>query len=488
MPIISVNDLIGFPFGLLAGLIFGWIAAKLLLSGRFSVLASENKAEIATLTENIRNKTSEIEQLKKGIDGYQSKIDTNQIIISDLQKKCTELETLFKKEREEVLHRESFATESRKNLMDTFTALSSSALKENNRSFMELALSSFSKYMDAARHDLNVKSIEVKEIVKPVRDALERYDKHVQIMELEREKAYGTLTQQIFALSEEQKNLQKETGKLVKALQEPHTRGRWGEITLKRVAELAGMTEKCDFFQQETAQSENGLMRPDMIVRLPGSRNIIVDAKVPLSAYLDAVETETDANRNLLLETHARHVQSHIQKLAQKTYWTQFKPTPEFVVLFIPGENFFSAALNKKPNLIEEGVEKGVIIATPTTLISLLKAVSYGWRQELASENAQAISELGHELYERLFLVSSHINKLGKDIEKCMHTYNQMVGSIEKRVFVSARKFENLGVTLKGNNKIGDFDPIMQKARQLDIQDDTDMILPISENADLNTE
>jgi DNA recombination protein RmuC len=474
MPPLAMTDFISFPSGMLIGLLLGWIIVRLLLSGRIAAMTLEFRSESATLTENLRNRVAEIDRLNAELTRSHAKTDETQALISDLEKKVTGLETLLKTEREGAEHLKTFLIDSKSLLSDSFKALSMNALNENSHSFMALASTSFSKYMEAAKSDLSLKSMEVKEIVKPVREALDRYDRHVQILELEREKAYGALTQQMTALSEDQKNLQKETGKLVKALQVPHTRGRWGEITLKRVAELAGMAEKCDFYQQESAQSETGVMRPDMIVRLPGNRNIIVDAKVPLSAYLDAVEAETDDLRKNLLETHARHVESHIQKLSQKSYYTQFKPTPEFVVLFIPGENFFSAALDKNPNLIEEGVQKGIVIATPTTLIALLKAVSYGWRQEAATENAQAISDLGHELYERLFLLSTHVNKVGGDIEKAMNSYNQMIGSIEKRVFVSARKFEQLGVRLKKEGKIEIADPLIHKARKLEITDEND--------------
>ena len=465
---IPLTDTMLFPLGILAGFIFGWIAARLLVHQKFSRIITDDRVEIATLEENNRNKIKDIEQLSQSIDHLRIQVEDKQAEISDLNQTRAELETLLKREREDASRNKNFITQSHDQLIHTFKALSANALKENNQSFVDLAVHSFSSFLDQARHDLNMKSTEVRDIVKPVKDALERYDKHVQLMELEREKAYGGLTRQMLMLSREQKELQRETGKLVKALQTPHTRGRWGEITLKRVAELSGMTEKCDFFEQETAQSDTGAMRPDMIVRLPNNRNIIVDAKVPLSAYLDAIDAETDQERDRLLHTHAGHVQTHVQKLAQKSYWTRFKPTPEFVVLFIPGENFFSAALKKNPNLIEEGVAKGIVIATPTTLISLLKAVSFGWRQEKTSENALAISELGHELYERLYMISSHVNKLGKDLDKSVQSYNQMIGSLEKRVFVTARKFEHLGVSRKQGQSIGHPEAIALKARQID--------------------
>ncbi|MCJ7617399.1 MAG: DNA recombination protein RmuC, partial [Desulfobacterales bacterium] len=284
-----------------------------------------------------------------------------------------------------------------------------------------------------------------------------------------REKAYGGLSQQVHSLVETQQILQKETGKLVKALRVPHVRGRWGEITLKRVAELSGMQNRCDFFEQQSAADDNGTMRPDMIVYLPGNRQIVVDAKVSLSSYLEALEAETEEERESFMAQHAKHIQTHMHQLAQKAYWKQFSPTPEFVVLFIPGENFFSAALVKNPQLIEEGVNKGVILATPTTLISLLKTVSFAWRQENVSENAKAISELGRELYIRLNSMAKHINKLGRDIERCTITYNDTIGSFESRVLTSARKFKELGISLPGDKDIVGIGPAKEKARKIDI-------------------
>lgn len=287
-------------------------------------------------------------------------------------------------------------------------------------------------------------------VVQPLKDSLDRYDHHVQEMEKSRQHAYGTLTEQIRSLIDTQAGLHRETGNLAKALRVPHVRGRWGEMTLKRVAELSGMAERCDFFEQQAVNTEEGLQRPDMIVTLPGRRCIVIDAKVPLTAYLESLETGTDADRKRHLENHARQVQSHIQKLAAKSYWSQFQPSPEFVVLFIPGENFFSAALSQAPELIEYAASKGVILATPVTLISLLKTVAFGWRQEAGETNAREIHRLGCELYERLGLMAGHFQHLGKDIEHCVVSFNQMVGSYQKRVLPALRKLTELGVSGKG--------------------------------------
>jgi len=303
-------------------------------------------------------------------------------------------------------------------------------------------------------------------IVQPLKDTLDRYDHHVQEMEKSRQHAYGTLSEQIRSLIDTQAGLHRETGNLAKALRVPHVRGRWGEMTLKRVAELSGMAERCDFFEQQSVNSEEGLLRPDMIVTLPGQRCIVIDAKVPLSAYLESLEAETDADRNRHLEMHARQVQSHIQKLAAKSYGSQFQPSPEFVVLFIPGENFFSAALSQAPELIEYGASKGVMLATPVTMISLLKTIAFGWRQEAGETNAREIHRLGCELYERFGLMAGHFQRLGKDIDHCVAGYNQMVGSYQKRVLPSLRKLTDLGVSGKGGTVPAEAAPIEKRPVQ----------------------
>jgi DNA recombination protein RmuC len=287
-------------------------------------------------------------------------------------------------------------------------------------------------------------------------------------MERSRETAYGSLRQQVGALLKSQNDLQKETGRLARAMRVPHVRGRWGELTLRRTVELAGMTKYCDFTEQTTVRAAEGRFRPDMIVRLPEGRRIIIDAKVPLSAYLDALDAETDEKAETCLTTHAKQVQNHIHQLAQKSYWAQFDQSPEFVVLFIPGENFFSAALTKNPNLIEIGAERRVILATPTTLISLLRTIAMGWQHTQAAENTHIISQLGRELYERLHLMLEHVNHLGKNLERCVGDYNKFVGSFTRRVIVSARKFEDLGIPAKDDRPLSDVDPIDAAPRPSD--------------------
>jgi len=325
--------------------------------------------------------------------------------------------------------------------------LSKEALFDNSARFMELADKYFSSYVKEARKDFDIKGNEILRTVDPVQQTLDKYETHLNIMEKDREKAYGSITEKLLEMGRNQNLLHIETGNLVKALRVPHVRGRWGEITLKRVAELSGMSEYCDFQEQLSSGSGKGSIRPDMVVTLPENRKIIIDSKVPLMAYLDALEAQGDKQREERMKDHGRQVLMHISNLSSKNYFQHFSPTPEFVVLFIPGENFFSAALTYYPDLIEKGIEKGVILATPTTLIALLKAVSYSWKQKKSYENAEEIRNLGVELFSRLCSMTDNINHLGKDIEKCVATYNRTVGAMETRVMSTAKKLDSLEVS-----------------------------------------
>ncbi|MGM0644150.1 MAG: DNA recombination protein RmuC [Thermodesulfobacteriota bacterium] len=292
-----------------------------------------------------------------------------------------------------------------------------------------------------------------------IKETLDKYEETLNASERRRQKEYGSLSQRLADMAQTQQALSKETGNLSKALRVPHVRGRWGELTLKRAVEIAGMAEHCDFEVQVNSENADSALRPDMVIRLPGGRTIVVDAKVGLDAYLNALEAGSEQERKACMDRHAGQIVKHITSLSSKQYYKQFANTPEFVVLFIPGENFFSAAVESRPDLIETGVHKGVIPATPTTLIALLKSVAYSWTQEKGRENAAELRKLGVELYERLCSMTDNINRLGRDIERCVKTFNTTVGSVENRVLVSARKFHSLGGAGKTMNDPQSVDP-----------------------------
>ena len=440
-----------------AGGLITWLVCRLRYSSKLAAALTEFREAQSGLQETINRQVGELEQLTTRLAQTESALE---IKIREL----IELTGLKSAAEEKAANLEKV----QEKLPDLFRSVSLKVMQDNNKAFMDLAGTTMSKYFSAAASDLDTRRRTISDIVKPVNEALDRYDLHIRELERAREKAYGGLLQQVESLAQSQNALQQETGKLTSALSRPHVRGRWGEITLKRVAELAGMQNHCDFIEQVSVSSTgDGLLRPDMIIQLPAGRNIVVDSKVPLASYLEAQAASSDAEREALMENHVRHVQTHIRQLSKKAYWTQFQPTPEFVVLFIPGENFFSAALARDPNLIETGAANQIILATPTTLISLLKTIDMGWRQEALTENAKVISALGNDLYQRLSVMTGHFKDLGRDIERATESYNKMVGSYERRVLATARKFNGLGLTLKSDTPLPEVDLIEKQPRQL---------------------
>jgi DNA recombination protein RmuC len=391
------------------------------------------------------------------------------------------LELALELERRASNEKIELVTQASDELRNAFKAMASDALKNNNLSFLELAKASLERFQSEARGDLENRQKAVADLVAPVRDSLNKVDAQIQQLEVARGDAYGELRAQVQSLITTQKELQSETGNLVRALRTPNVRGRWGEIQLRRVVEIAGMLSYCDFTEQGSVTTETGRLRPDLVVKLPGGKNVVVDAKTPLQAFLDAFETTDEDARRACLANHARQVRDHMNTLSGKKYWEQFESTPEFVVMFLPGETFFSAALEQDSTLIEHGVLKRVIPASPTTLIALLKAVNYGWNQEKLARNAQQISELGKELHDRLRLLAGHITSVGTGLDRAVESYNKAVASLESRVMVSARKFAELGASVAED--IPELEPIDTTARALSFDWEEENALP-QPNAD----
>jgi DNA recombination protein RmuC len=338
-------------------------------------------------------------------------------------------------------------TEAREQLSTQLKAMCSEALQGNSRQFMELAKSQFEQLQQSAQHDLASRQQAVEHLVKPIKESLEKVGTEVKTLEASRRQDYGRLTEQVRSLAETNDRLRSETGNLVTALRAPNVRGRWGEMQLRRTVEAAGMLDYCDFTEQETGGEDGRRLRPDLIVKLPGGRNVVVDAKTPLQALLDGLDDSLDdAARVAKMQDFKRHIRDHVAKLTAKGYWQQFSPTPDFVVMFLPGESFYRAAIEQDPELLELHANARVIIASPTTLITLLRAIAVGWREERVAESARAVSELGRELYERLATMVDHFGTVGKRLDGAVQAYNQTVGSLERRVLVSARRFPEHGI------------------------------------------
>jgi DNA recombination protein RmuC len=444
--------------GLLMGLLCGGLVAWLWTRLASERIVRETEARAAAASGECNSIRSELELHKRQIVQLQRELRDTELAKAAVEARGEQLQRGVDEQR--ALLKQAEAA-----LANAFKSLAADALSHNNQQFLLLARESLSALEARAVADLEHRQKAIEGVVVPVKQSLERMDEQIRAIESSRGQAYGALSAQLQSLMQTQSALRSETGNLVKALRAPAVRGRWGEIQLKRVVEIAGMLAYCDFLEQHSYQGPEGKLRPDLRVTLPGGRNIIVDAKAPLQAYLDALEAPAEEVRLARLKDHARQVRDHMAKLSAKSYWDYLEPTPEFVVLFLPGETFFSAALEQDPSLIEQGVAQRVILATPTTLIALLRAVAYGWRQEQLAENAQRISELGKELYDRLGSTAATIGGLGAALASCVEKYNRAVGSLESRVMTAARRFKELGVSAKA--EIPALEPVETVPREL---------------------
>lgn len=439
MVFIAVNLLVGFVFGALMGGIL-WVVSQ--RARRLQITAIDDMRQQLHSTQQT---IILLEERARVLSTWEARAHALQEELQRTQGEAVRLKSELGHAETRTVEQRQALEQAEEKFTQAFKALSSDALAQNNRAFLALAQSVFEKTQQAMQHDITLKHQSLESLLKPVGTALSQMGEQMQHLEKSRIDAYSGLKQQVQDLLTSQKELRGETTQLVRALKAPAARGRWGEIQLRRVVEMAGMIQHCDFNEQVSQTSEAGLIRPDMVVNLPGGKQIIVDAKTPLSAYLEALDAPDDATRLLKLQEHAAQVKTHVQQLSAKSYWSQFEATPEFVVLFLPGEPFFSAALEHDPTLIEVGVKARVLIATPTTLIALLRATAYGWHQEQIAESAQEISRLGQELFKRLQDMGGHMNRVGRHLGAAVDAYNQTVGTLERRVMVSARRFQDLG-------------------------------------------
>ncbi len=408
----------------------------------------EAALEQATLVERLRHRE---EQLQAADDLRAREARSCEALKEEntqLRTRLAGLETSLLEQQKAAQEKMILLEEAKKRLGDAFQALSAEALRANNQAFIEQAKLSLERYQESALTDLKHRQQTISDLVQPLRESLARVDSSIAEMEKTRAGSYATLMEQIKTMGTAGQQLQRETANLVKALKMPTVRGKWGELQLRRAVELAGLVEHCDFVEQKSHATDGGRLRPDMMIRLPGNLNVVVDAKAPLMAYLESLEQEDEEGRRERLRQHARQIQNHINILGNKQYFAQCDPTPEFVVLFLPGESFFSAALAENPQLIEYGVERKVVLATPTTLIALLKLISYAWRQEHLTRNTEEVRILGKQLYERIETMLDHFSTLGKSLDRSVEYYNKAMGSLEGRVLVTARKFKELGAAL----------------------------------------
>lgn len=387
-----------------------------------------------------------------------------------LQESLAILETRIKDQDALQRERDSLFELATARLAAAVSDLANQSLKSNSENFLRLAEQNLATHQEKAKRELGDREQAIESLVKPIRETLQQSQQQIAELEKARSEAYGSIKSQLESMQSSQKTLAQETQNLVNALRRPEVRGRWGEITLRRLVELAGMVEHCDFQEQVHTVDDDKIIRPDMIVRMPDRRELVVDVKTPLDAYLEAVEAKDDVQRKLGLERHARNVREHVRKLAAKSYWDQFSQSPEFVILFIPGDQFLSAALNEDPELIDSALSQQIILATPTSFVALLKAVAYGWRQLALAENAEEIRQLAEDLYGRLAAFVGHMNRVGKQLAGSIDTYNKAVGSLERKVLPGARKFVELGIRPK--KVIEPVEPMESLPRTMNESDD----------------
>jgi DNA recombination protein RmuC len=446
-----------------------WILASALIGGGLAwafcslIYRSRRLEVVQTLDTQLVTRTVQLEDLRNQLANLHQEYDDFRKEFRLMEVAKVSAETKLLDSQHHIESQRAMLDEAKLTLSDTFRSLASEALAGNNQGFLALAEEKFKSLKDETAIELNHRHTSLEALMRPLSESLRTYQQETKDLEDKRLREFSSVSEQLKHLATAQSTLQTETSKLVNALRSPHVRGRWGEIALRRTAELAGMSAYCDFHEQPSVLTETGRLRPDMVVKLPAGRDVVVDSKVPLSAFLDSLEANTDESRDMALKRHAGHVKSHIRQLASKEYWDQFPSAPEFVVLFIPNDSFLAAAAEQDPSLIESALTQKIVIATPTTFIALLRAIAYGWRQEQVAEGAQRISLLGQELAERMGTMAEHFSKVGHALGRAVESYNATVASLENRILPSARKFQQLGVNPRKD--IPDLQPLEQSPR-----------------------
>jgi DNA recombination protein RmuC len=459
-------------FSLLLGVIIGVALTFLLTRSKNSssnadtALKLEFEAERSRLQSDLNNAKRALEEQKQYTNQREVYIGELNAQLFNLNSQKATLEEKLRNEMRNAAEKLSVINEAQQKMTDSFSALSKQALDQNNQSFVSHAEQVFKRFQESAQSDLQQRQEKISEIVLPVQESLALVDSHISELERERLDAYATIREQISQMTNSQQKLSDTTSQLVNVLRNTKTRGRWGEIQLRRVVELAGMTSYCDFCEQFSVAGEDGRQQPDMIIKLPSQRTIVIDAKAPMDAFLSAHDaTDDEVKRHHFLQ-HAKSLRRHVGQLSLKSYAENFSPSPEFVLMFLPSEAIYSAALEHDADLIEYGALKNVIIATPSTLIALLKAAAYGWQQEAVTKEVKQVGELGKQLYKRLVSMTEHIVKVGESLDKSVKSYNSMIGSIERSVLPSARRFKDLHVIGGASEEIAALETIERVSRE----------------------
>jgi len=446
------------------------------MSGQLAALNRQRDAVLDQLREessrraSIEAVASRIPDLEKEVEARSIGLAQSQRAILEITKEKESLAATMEAERKGFGEKLKLLEQAKSALADAFNALSGAALRSNSEEFLKLAKASLGQFQEGAKNELAMREQAITQMMGPIREALAKFEGKVHALEVAREGAYQGLVQQVSQLLDTGRQLRSETSNLVQALRSPVIRGQWGEIQLRRVVEMAGMLNYCDFAEQETLKTDSGHLRPDLIVKLPAGKTIVVDAKAPVASYLDAMAAVDEAERKAKLQAFAKLVRDRVAELGRKSYWDQFEHTPELVVMFLPGDHFYSAALQEDPSLLEFGVDQRVLIATPVNLIGLLRAIAYGWRQEAITANAKDISELGAELYKRISDLGGHWIDVGRNLGRTVEAFNSAVGSLESRVLVSARRFKELGAG-PSNTGIDIVEPVEKMPRALKVLD-----------------